>query len=201
MIKGTTGRIDVHFHRHRHGARLFSPRHPSFRSPASASSRSGSGLRQLPALVLGNLRRIGGMTWTIPLSANSSSTAFFGLTLFLVQVGMASGSKFATTVADTGFVMLAMGEPFVLLALAAADTWFIGLLVFRMAFPSTRWPASWLGDLRRPGGPGLREQADADGSSPDIGYAMISSGNDDREDPVRRYCPGAVLNLSAAAAS
>ena len=42
------------------------------------------------ALILGKLRRTGGMNWTIPLSANLVIRNL-GLTLFLAQVGMASG--------------------------------------------------------------------------------------------------------------
>ena len=60
------------------------------------------------ALILGNLRRTGGMNWTIPLSANLVLRNL-GLTLFLAQVGMASGPKFAATVAETGFLMLGLG--------------------------------------------------------------------------------------------
>src|SRR4051794_21628312 len=54
------------------------------------------------ALILGKLRRAGGISWTIPLSANIVIRNL-GLTLFLAQVGMASGPKFATAVTDTGF--------------------------------------------------------------------------------------------------
>ena len=56
----------------------------------------------------------------------------FGLTLFLAQVGMASGPKFAATVADTGFVMLGMGAV-VLLALVLPIL-ILGLFVFRMPY-------------------------------------------------------------------
>ena len=71
------------------------------------------------ALVLGNLRRTGGMNWTIPLSANLVLRNL-GLTLFLAQVGMSSGPKFAATVAETGLLMLGLGAV-VLVALVAAD--------------------------------------------------------------------------------
>src|SRR6186713_648320 len=60
------------------------------------------------ALVLGNLRRSGRMNWTIPLSANLVLRNL-GLTLFLAQVGMSSGPKFASTVSDTGLTMLFQG--------------------------------------------------------------------------------------------
>src|SRR4029450_1007209 len=53
------------------------------------------------ALILGRLRRTGGMNWTIPLSANIVIRNL-GLTLFLAQVGMASGPKFAATVSGPG---------------------------------------------------------------------------------------------------
>lgn len=60
------------------------------------------------ALVLGNIRRTGGINWSIPLSANLVLRNL-GLTVFLAQVGMASGPKFAATVAETGFLMLGLG--------------------------------------------------------------------------------------------
>src|SRR6186713_1089432 len=79
------------------------------------------------ALILGNLRRTGGMNWTIPLSANLVLRNL-GLTLFLAQVGMASGPKFAVTVADTGFLMLGLGA-LVLIALVVPIL-ILGLLIF-----------------------------------------------------------------------
>lgn len=51
------------------------------------------------ALIFGKLRRTGGLNWTVPLSANLVLRNL-GLTLFLAQVGMASGPRFAATVAD-----------------------------------------------------------------------------------------------------
>ena len=72
------------------------------------------GLEKIPggplivALILGKLRRTGGMNWTIPLSANLVIRNL-GLTLFLAQVWMASGPKFAATVAQTGLTMLGLG--------------------------------------------------------------------------------------------
>jgi putative transport protein len=69
------------------------------------------------ALILGKLRRMGGMNWTIPLSANLVIRNL-GLTLFLAQVGMASGPKFAATGSQTGLTMLGLGAV-VLVALVA----------------------------------------------------------------------------------
>jgi putative transport protein len=83
------------------------------------------------ALILGNLRRTRGMNWTIPLSANLVLRNL-GLTLFLAQVGMASGPKFADTVAQTGLLMLGLGA-LVLLALVLPIL-VLGLFVFRMPY-------------------------------------------------------------------
>jgi len=83
------------------------------------------------ALILGKLRRTGGMNWTIPLSANLVIRNL-GLTLFLAQVGMASGPKFAATVAETGFVMLGLGA--VVLVALVVPILILGLFVFRRPF-------------------------------------------------------------------
>ncbi len=83
------------------------------------------------ALILGKLRRTGGMNWTIPLSANIVIRNL-GLTLFLAQVGMSSGPKFAATVTDTGFTMLGLGA--VVLAALVLPILALGLFVFRMPY-------------------------------------------------------------------
>jgi putative transport protein len=83
------------------------------------------------ALVLGKLRHTSGVNWTIPLSANLVLRNL-GLTLFLAQVGMASGPKFAATVAETGFLFLGYGA-IILFALVMPIS-ILGLFVFRMPF-------------------------------------------------------------------
>ena len=83
------------------------------------------------ALILGKLRRTGGMNWTIPLSANLVIRNL-GLTLFLAQVGMASGPKFAATVAQTGLTMLGLGA--VVLVALVAPILVLGLFVFRRPY-------------------------------------------------------------------
>jgi putative transport protein len=83
------------------------------------------------ALILGKVRRTGGMNWTIPLSANLVIRNL-GLTLFLAQVGMASGPKFAATVTETGFVMLGLGA--VVLIALVVPILILGLFVFRRPF-------------------------------------------------------------------
>jgi putative transport protein len=62
----------------------------------------------LVALVLGHIRRTGGIVWTLPLSA-STVLRNFGLTVFLAQVGIASGPQFAATVAESGFTLVLLG--------------------------------------------------------------------------------------------
>src|SRR5678815_3530179 len=83
------------------------------------------------ALILGRLRRTGGMNWTIPLSANIVIRNL-GLTLFLAQVGMASGPKFAATVSETGFMMLGLGA--VVLIALVVPILILGLFVFKMPY-------------------------------------------------------------------
>ena len=122
------------------------------------------------ALILGNLRRTGGMNWTIPLSANLVLRNL-GLTLFLAQVGMASGPKFAATVADTGFLMLGLGA-IVLLALVLPIL-ILGLFVFRMPYDEVAGIVAGAC-----GNPAILAYANklAPTDRPDIGYAMIFPG-------------------------
>jgi len=122
------------------------------------------------ALILGNLRRTGGMNWTIPLSANLVLRNL-GLTLFLAQVGMASGPKFAATVADTGFQMLGLGV-IVLLALVLPIL-ILGLFVFRMPYDEVAGIVAGAC-----GNPAILAYANklAPTDRPDLGYAMIFPG-------------------------
>ncbi len=122
------------------------------------------------ALVLGKLRRTGGMNWTLPLSANLVIRNL-GLTLFLAQVGMASGPKFAATVTESGFVMLGLGAV-VLLALAVPIL-ILGLLVFRMPFDEVAGIVAGAC-----GNPAILAYSNklTPTEQPDIGYAMIFPG-------------------------
>ena len=122
------------------------------------------------ALILGNLRRTGGMNWTIPLSANLVLRNL-GLTLFLAQVGMASGPKFVATVADTGFLMLGLGA-IVLFALVLPIL-ILGLFVFRMPYDEVAGIVAGAC-----GNPAILAYANklAPTERPDIGYAMIFPG-------------------------
>lgn len=122
------------------------------------------------ALILGNQRRTGGMNWTIPLSANLVLRNL-GLTLFLAQVGMASGPKFAATVATSGLLMLGLGV-IVLLALVLPIL-ILGLFVYRMPYDEIAGIVSGAC-----GNPAILAYSNklAPTDRPDIGYAMIFPG-------------------------
>jgi putative transport protein len=132
------------------------------------------------ALILGNLRRTGGMNWTIPLSANlvlrnlvlrNLVLRNLGLTLFLAQVGMASGPKFAATVTETGLLMLGLGA-LVLVALVVPIL-ILGLFVYRMPFDEVAGIVSGAC-----GNPAILAYANklTPTDRPDLGYAMIFPG-------------------------
>ena len=122
------------------------------------------------ALILGNLRRTGGMNWTIPLSANLVLRNL-GLTLFLAQVGMASGPKFAATVTETGFMMLGLGA-IVLMALVLPIL-VLGLVVFKMPYDQVAGIVSGAC-----GNPAILAYSNklTPTERPDIGYATIFPG-------------------------
>ena len=120
----------------------------------------------LVALVLGTIRRTSGIVWTLPLPANLVLRNF-GLTVFLAQVGMASGPKFAATVAETGLTFILLGALIVLPLVVI--TMVVGRL---MAIP--------IGDLfgvvsGATGNPAILAYASRaiPTDRPDIGYAMI----------------------------
>jgi putative transport protein len=124
----------------------------------------------IAALVLGKLRRTGGMNWTIPLSANLVLRNL-GLTLFLAQVGMASGPKFAATITETGFVMLGLGA--VVLAALVAPILVLGLFVFRRPYDEVAGiVAGACGNAAILGYANKLTPTDR----PDIAYAMIFPG-------------------------
>ena len=122
------------------------------------------------ALILGNLRRTGGMNWTIPLSANLVLRNL-GLTLFLAQVGMASGPKFAATVTETGFMMLGLGA--IVLVALVLPILVLGLLVFKMPYDEVAGIVSGAC-----GNPAILAYSNklTPTDRPDIAYAMIFPG-------------------------
>ncbi|WP_322042103.1 aspartate:alanine exchanger family transporter [Paraburkholderia sp. J67] len=121
----------------------------------------------LVALCLGRVRRFGPFVWTMPLSANLVLRNF-GLTIFLAQVGIASGPKFFATVGATGMSFLLYGAA-ILLALviitAACCLW-----IFRLPFDMAVGVISGA-----TGNPAILAFANrvAPTDRPDVGYAMI----------------------------
>jgi putative transport protein len=122
------------------------------------------------ALILGMLRRTGRINWTIPLSANLVLRNF-GLTLFLAQVGMSSGPKFAATVSETGFQMLGLGA--VVLVALVLPVVVLGLFVYHMPFDEVAGIVSGVC-----GNPAILSFSNrlAPTDRPDLGYAMIFPG-------------------------
>jgi putative transport protein len=122
------------------------------------------------ALILGVQRRTGGMNWTIPLSANLVLRNL-GLTLFLAQVGMSSGPKFAATVTQSGLLMLGLGA-LVLVALVLPIL-ILGLFVYKMPFDEVAGIVAGAC-----GNPAILAYSNrlTPTDRPDIGYAMIFPG-------------------------
>lgn len=107
------------------------------------------------ALLLGIVRRTRGINWTMPLSANMVLRNL-GLTLFLAQVGMSSGPKFAATIADTGLLMLGWCNRVAGVGAAGAA---VGHICVQAALRRARRYCG--GCLRQSGHPGLLQQTDA----------------------------------------
>jgi putative transport protein len=121
-------------------------------------------------LVLGKLRRTKGMNWTIPPSANLV-VRNLGLTLFLAQIGMASGPKFAATVAETGFLFLGLGA--VIVTAFVLPILILGYYVFRMPFDLISGiVAGACGNAAILSYANKQLQSDR----PDVAYAMIFPG-------------------------
>jgi putative transport protein len=122
------------------------------------------------ALILGNVRRTAGLNWTMPMSANLVLRNL-GLTLFLAQVGIASGPRFAETVAGAGLLMLGLGV-IVLMALVLPPL-VLGLLVFRMPYDEVAGIVAGAC-----GNPAILAYSSrlAPTDATDIGYAMIFPG-------------------------
>ncbi len=118
------------------------------------------------ALVLGHLRRTGGLVWTLPLSANLVLRNF-GLTVFLAQVGIASGRKFADTVAETGLSLLILGA-LILLAMVVV-TLIVGVL---LKLPADDLMGVVCGVTGNPAILAYANRA-APTERPDLGYATV----------------------------
>lgn len=124
----------------------------------------------LTALVLGYLRRSGGLPWTMPISANLVLRNL-GLTIFLAQVGIASGPKFAAALAESGFLFIFLGI-LVLLALVL-PVMVIGLYVLKLPFDEVCGLVCGV-----TGNPAILTYAGklTGTDKPDVGYAMVFPG-------------------------
>jgi putative transport protein len=122
------------------------------------------------ALFLGRLGRGASLNWTLPASA-SLVLRNLGLTLFLAQVGMASGPKFAAAVAESGLLMLGLGA--VALVGLIVPILVLGLLVFRMSYDDVAGVVAGAC-----GNPAILAYANklAPNDRPDLGYAIIFPG-------------------------
>lgn len=122
------------------------------------------------ALVLGRLRRTGGLNWTMPLSANLVLRNL-GLTLFLAQVGMQSGPKFAASVAQDGILMLGLAA--VVVVALVLPIFLLGIFAFRMPFDELSGIVAGAC-----GNPAILSYANkvSPTEGPDLGYAMIFPG-------------------------
>jgi putative transport protein len=119
------------------------------------------------ALWLGKMRRTGPFVWSMPFSANLVLRNF-GLTVFLAQVGIASGPKFFDTVGATGvtYLVYAIVVTFILVLVTAV----LCLWVFKLPFDTS------LGVVAgATGNPAIAAFASrtAPTDRPDVGYAMI----------------------------
>jgi putative transport protein len=124
----------------------------------------------LTALVLGYLRRSGSLHWTIPVSANLVLRNL-GLTIFLAQVGISSGPKFATALAESGFLFIFLGI-MVLLALVL-PVMAIGLYVLKLPFDYVCGIVCGV-----TGNPAILSYASklTDTDKPDVGYSTVFPG-------------------------
>lgn len=124
----------------------------------------------LTALVLGYFRRSGGLHWTMPLSANLVLRNL-GLTIFLAQVGISCGPKFAEALAESGFLLVFDGV-LVLLSLVL-PVMIIGMVVFKLPFDEV---CGVVGGVT--GNPAILMYAGklTGTEKPDVGYAMIFPG-------------------------
>lgn len=122
------------------------------------------------ALVFGRQRRTARLNWALPLSSNLVLRNL-GLTIFLAQVGMASGPRFASAIAETGLIMLGMGA--VVLVGLIVPILLLGLFVFKIPYDDLVGIVSGAC-----GNAAILSYANKQvpNDRPDIGYAMIFPG-------------------------
>ena len=135
--------------------------------PGGGKMTLGLAALLLVALCLGKLRRTGPFVWTMPFSANLVLRNF-GLTIFLAQVGIASGPKFFATVGATGLTFLLYAIAITLTLVLVTTV--LCLWIFRMPFDESIGVIS--GATGNPAILAFASRA-APTDRPDIGYAMI----------------------------
>ena len=113
---------------------------------------------------------MGGLTWTIPVSANLVLRNL-GVTIFMAQVGLSSGEKFAAAVAESGMLFIMLGTVLVLALVLPVIV--IGLFILKMPFDDVCGIVS--GVTGHPAIPAFASKITGT-DKPDIGYAMLYPG-------------------------
>lgn len=121
-------------------------------------------------LILGQRRRTAGLNWTLPISANLVLRNL-GLTVFLAQVGLASGPTFAAAISQFGLLMLGLGA--IVLVAMATPILLLGLFVFRLPFDEAA--SIVIGACGHPAILAFMNKL-APSDKTDVGYAMIFPG-------------------------
>ena len=122
----------------------------------------------LVGLVLGALRRTGGVVWTIPYSANLTLRQV-GLTLLLAGIGIRSGYTFLTNFADSGGTQVFFAG-LIITSVIAFLTLYLGYRVLRIPFGMLTGMLAGLGTQPATLGFSLQQ---ADNELPNLGYALV----------------------------
>lgn len=121
----------------------------------------------LVGLVLGALRRTGGVVWTLPYSANLTLRQI-GLSLLLAGIGIRSGYTFLTNFTASGGLQVFFAGALITTAVAFLTLW-IGYKVLRVPFGMLTGMLAGLGTQPAALGFGLQQ---ADNELPNLGYAL-----------------------------
>ena len=122
----------------------------------------------LVGLVLGALRRTGGLVWTIPYSANLTLRQI-GLTLLLAGIGIRSGYTFLTNFADSGGTQVFFAGLVITTVIAFLTLW-LCYRVLRIPFGMLTGMLAGLGTQPATLGFSLQQ---ADNELPNLGYALV----------------------------
>lgn len=121
-------------------------------------------------LLLGYIRRTGGLIWTMPVSANLV-VRNLGVTIFMAQIGLSSGPKFAAALTECGLTFLLLATALVVVLVLPVIV--IGLFVLKLPFDEM---CGIIGGVT--GNPAIVAYASkiTGTDKPDIGYAMLYPG-------------------------